>query len=53
MSTTKVFMCEQDNIYHLNTLYFQTIENLRNRTDVELVHKEESFMKLMSKPSVE
>ena len=31
----------------------QTIENLRNRTNVELVHTEERFTKLMSKPSVE
>ena len=31
----------------------QTIENVRNRTQVELVHKEEKFIKLMSKPNVE
>ena len=53
MSITKLFMCKQDNIYYLNTLYFQTIENFRNRTNVELVHTEERFIKLMSKPSVE
>ena len=46
-------MCKQDNVYQINTLYFQIIENLRNRTNVELVHKEERFIKLMSKPNVE
>ena len=35
------------------TLILQTIENLRNRTNVELVHTEERFTKLMSKPSVD
>ena len=52
MSIKKLFMCKQDNICHVNTIYFQTIENLRNRTNVELVHTEERFIKLMSKPSV-
>ena len=37
----------------LNNIYFQTIENLRSRTNVELVHKEDRFIKLMSKPNVE
>ena len=35
------------------TTILQTIENLRNRTKVELVHTEERFTKLMSKPSVD
>ena len=35
------------------TLILQTIENLRNRTNVELVHTEERFTKLMTKPSVD
>ena len=35
------------------TPILQTIENLRNRTKVELVHIEERFIKLMSKPSVD
>ena len=35
------------------TFILQTIENLRNRTNVELVHTEERFPKLMSKPSVD
>ena len=35
------------------TLILQTIENLRNRTNVELLHTEERFTKLMSKPSVD
>ena len=35
------------------TPILQTIENLRNRTNVELVHTEERFTKLMSKPSVD
>ena len=35
------------------TLILQTIENLRNRTNVELVHTEERFTKFMSKPSVD
>ena len=35
------------------TLILQTIENLRNRTNVKLVHTEERFTKLMSKPSVD
>ena len=35
------------------TPILQTIENLRNRNKVELVHTEERFTKLMSKPSVD
>ena len=35
------------------TLILQTIENFRNRTNVELVHTEERFTKLMSKPSLD
>ena len=35
------------------TSILQTIENLRNRTKVELMHTEEKFAKLMSKPSVD
>ena len=35
------------------TLILQTIENLRNRTNVALVYTEERFTKLMSKPSVD
>ena len=35
------------------TPILQTIENLRNRTKVELVHTEERFTKLMSKSSVD
>ena len=53
MSITKLFIYKQDNIFHVNTLYFQKIKNLRNRTNVELVHTEERFIKLISKPSVE
>ena len=34
------------------TPILQTIENLGNRTSVELVHTEEKFIKLMFKPSV-
>ena len=36
-----------------NHFNLQTIENLRNRTNVELVHKEERFIKLMSKPNLD
>ena len=35
-----------------NSVFGKTIENLRNRTNVQLVHKEEKFIKLMSKPNV-
>ena len=35
------------------TLILQTIENLTNRINVELVHTGERFTKLMSKPSVD
>ena len=35
------------------TPILQTIENLRDRTNVELVHTEERFTKLMSKPSAD
>ena len=35
------------------TLILQTIENLRNRTNVALVYTEERFTKFMSKPSVD
>ena len=35
------------------TPILQTIENLRNRTKVELMHTEERFTKLRSKPSVD
>ena len=36
-----------------NFYILQTIENLRNRTNVVLVHQEEKFIKLMSKPSMQ
>ena len=36
-----------------NSVFGKTIENLRNRTHVELVHKAERFTKLMSKPEVD
>ena len=36
-----------------NSVFGKTIENLRNRTHVELVHKQERFIKLMSKPEVD
>ena len=35
------------------TLILQTIENMRNRTNLALVYTEERFTKLMSKPSVD
>ena len=36
-----------------NSVFGKTIENLRKRCNIELVHTEERFMKLMKKPQVE
>ena len=36
-----------------NSVFGKTIENLRNRTNIELVHTEKRFTKLMSKPEVD
>ena len=41
-----------DKLYVMTPI-LQTIENLRNRTKVELVYTEKRFIKLMSKPSVD
>ena len=35
-----------------NSVFGKTIENLRNRTSVELVHNHDRFVKVMSKPNV-
>ena len=35
-----------------NSVFGKTIENLRNRNNIELVHTEKRFIKLMSKPNL-